>query len=128
MMKTRSFLLLPGFLGILVSCNPVERDCAQFKTGTFESETFLNGELVKSKSVRNDSMEIDYFMGKSDTSMIRWINDCEYIGTKLHPKSRNDQKPLHIKILTTDDAVFTFEYGYVGDKKNKQKGTAKKIN
>ncbi len=114
------------FTLLITGCYNQERDCKNFHTGTFESESYFNGELVKTKSFRNDSIEVDYFQGKSDTSRVRWINDCEYIGTKLHPKSMADQKPLHIKILSTDKNTYTFEYGYVGAK-NKQRGTAKKI-
>lgn len=112
-----------------VSCyNKQERNCINFRTGTFEFETYLNGELAKTTFIRNDSIEIDYFNGKSDTSSIRWINDCEYIVKKLHPKRMAEEKAIHMKILTTQQDTYTFEYGIVGVTKNKQKGTAKKIN
>ena len=74
--------------------------------------------------MRNDSIEIDYFKGKIDTSSIRWINDCEYIVKKLNPRSRAEEKAIHIKILTTRTNEYTFEYCVVGEEK-KQKGIAK---
>ncbi|MBW1297224.1 DNA topoisomerase IV [Aquimarina litoralis] len=118
------FLTSSLFLG----CYQQERNCQQFHNGTFEFETYLNGELAKTTFIRNDSIEIDYFQGKSDTSSIRWINDCEYIVKKLHPKNMAEEKAIHMKILTTDGDTYTFEYGLVGVKKNKQRGTAKKVN
>lgn len=108
------------------SCYTTERNCKKFKTGTFEFESYLNGELVKTTFVRNDSIEIDYFKNETDTSSIRWINDCEYILTNLNPKNMAEEKPLHMKILTTDGNTYTFEYSVVGENK-KQQGTAKRI-
>jgi hypothetical protein len=71
-------------------------------------------------------MEVDYFRGKSDTSSVRWINNCEYVLRNKHPKNRSEEKPIHIKILTTKGNTYTFEYGLVGESK-KQKGTAVKV-
>ena len=125
-MNRFSFLYL--ILSVLViSCYHQERNCKDFHTGTFQFETYLNGTLTKTTFVRNDSIEIDYFQGKSDTASIRWVNDCEYIVKKLHPKNMAEKKAIHMKILATDNDVYTFEYGLVGDKKNKQQGTAQKI-
>jgi len=109
-----------------LGCTLPERNCSKFRTGTFEFESILNGELVKTTFIRNDSIEIDYFQGKSDTSSIRWINNCEYIVQKLHPKNRSEEKAIHMKILTTNQNMYTFEYALVGNT-NKQHGTAKKI-
>ena len=119
-------LLLIFILFSFSSCYQPERNCTNFKTGTFEFESFLDGELVKSRFIRNDSIEIDYFKGKTDTSSIRWINDCEYLIKNLHPNSRSEEKPIHIKILTTENNTYTFEYGLVGETK-KQRGTAVKV-
>lgn len=112
---------------LMASCYQYERNCPDFKTGTFEFETIIDGELEKSTFTRNDTIEIDSFRGKSDTASIRWINDCEYILRELHPKNRAEKKAIHFKILTTDNSTYSFEYGLVGSSK-KQRGTAKKIN
>ncbi|WP_394344198.1 hypothetical protein [Antarcticibacterium flavum] len=55
-------------LVLFTGCYSPERDCASYRTGTFEFETYLNGEIVTSRFVRNDSIEIDHFQGKTDTS------------------------------------------------------------
>ena len=111
-----------SFLG----CYQTERNCSQFHTGTFEFQSYINGELVTTQFERSDSLEIDHFRGKSDTSSIRWVNDCEFIVKAIHPKNRAEQKPIHMRILSTDGDTYEFEYGLVGSTK-KQKGTAKKI-
>ncbi|MGB7843214.1 MAG: DNA topoisomerase IV [Salinimicrobium sp.] len=118
------------FFGLLLfwlsSCYQPERNCKDFKTGTFEFQSYLDGELVKTRFTRNDSVEIDTFKGQTDTSSIRWINNCEYIIKNLHPKNRAEEKPLHIKILTTKGNTYTFEYAIVGDTE-RQRGTAIKV-
>lgn len=111
---------------LLSSCYSPEKDCKQFHTGTFKFESYLNGELVTSTFTRNDTLEVDTFKGSVDTSSVRWINDCEYIIKNMHPKNIAERKPLHIKILTTKNNSYTFEYGLVGDPK-KKKGTVTKI-
>lgn len=83
--------------------------------------------MVTSTFTRRDSIEIDQFRGRTDTSSVRWINDCEYIVKNIRPKNRAERQPLHIKILTTTKDTYTFEYGLVGESK-KQRGTARKIN
>lgn|SRR5690606_3162381 len=115
------------FFLLITSCYSPERNCTDFRTGTFEFETYLNGELVKSTFTRNDSIEIDRFRESVDTSSVRWINECEYIVKNLNPKNMAEEKPLHIKILTTDKHSYTFEYGLVGEP-GKQRGTVQKIN
>lgn len=109
------------------SCYSPERDCDKFRTGTFEFQTYLNGEMVTSTFTRNDSIEIDRFLDKTDTSSIRWINECEYILKNQNPKNMAEEKPLHIKILTSKKNTYTFEYGLVGESQ-KQKGTVTKVN
>ncbi|RZS93679.1 DNA topoisomerase IV [Aquimarina brevivitae] len=111
---------------LVISCTSAERNCTDFHTGTFEFEALIDGELAKTTFVRNDTLEIDYFQGKSDTSAIRWINDCEYIVKKINPKNMAEQKALHMKILTTNKNTYTFEYGLVGSS-NKQRGTVTKV-
>lgn len=123
-MIKRIFQVLP--LVLLASCYTPTRNCQDFKTGTFEFESFLDGELQKTTFVRNDTLEIDYFQGSQDSSSIRWINNCEYILTNLHPKNRAQEQPIHMKILTTDKDSYTFEYGLVGESK-KERGTAKRV-
>lgn len=120
-------VILVLFISLLLySCYNPERNCADFKTGTFEYEALVGTEVLTTTFFRNDTLEIDYFKGKSDTSTIRWINDCEYIVQKINPKSMAEEKAIHMKILTTNGDEYLFEYNIVGDTK-KQKGTAKKV-
>ena len=120
-------ILLALFSLLIASCESPERNCAHFKTGTFQFETLLNGNLVATTFTRNDTLEIDYYQGKADSSSVRWINNCEYIVKKLNPKSMSEEKAIHMKILATEGDFYTFEYSLVGEN-NKQRGTAQKTN
>lgn len=111
---------------LMASCFNAERNCLDYRTGTYEFETYLNGELVSSKFIRNDSLEIEKFQGETDTSSVRWINDCEYILKNINPEGMAEEKPIHIKILTTSKDGYTFEYGQVGDPK-KARGKVKRV-
>jgi hypothetical protein len=124
LMKIAYTLLL--FL-LLISCYQQERDCKAFKTGDFTSETEIEGKKFTSSFARNDSMQIETYEGKIDTFKVRWINDCEYIIQNIHPKNREEKKPVQMKILTTSSKSYTFEYSFVGDSK-KQRGTVTKVN
>ena len=119
------FLLAVAFM-LATSCYEPQRDCQAFKYGTFEFSALLNGKEVTTTFTREGNLEIDYFQGKSDTSEVRWINDCEYIVKKLHPKNISEEKSIHMKILSTAANSYTFEYGIVGASV-KSKGTAIKI-
>ena len=121
------FTIGPLLAFLVFSCYNPERNCQDFKTGTFEYEALIGTEVLTTTFIRNDTLEIDYFKGKSDSSSIRWINDCEYIVQKINPKNMAEEKAIHMKILTTKENEYIFEYNIVGDT-NKQKGTAKKIN
>lgn len=76
--------------------------------------------------MRNDSIEIDFFRGRADTSSIRWINNCEYILKKINPRGMDEERAVHIKILTTEGNTYTFEYGIVGQTQ-KERGTAVRV-
>lgn len=122
----RKILLLLTCSLLLTACFQPERNCGDYRTGTFEFETYLNGEIVTSRFIRNDSIEIDQFQGKADTSSVRWINDCEFILKNLNPDNMAERKPIHMKILTTSKNGYTFEYGVVGETR-KERGSVKKV-
>ncbi len=125
MKKTTLFCVLFLML-ISFSCkNAPKRNCKDFKTGVFTFTSVLDGDSLTTRFVRKDSIEIDFFNNKIDTSAIRWINDCEYVLKQLHPKNKKEEKSIHIKILTTSDSSYTFEFNTVGDSK-KLRGTAYK--
>lgn len=114
------FLLL-----LLSSCYEVERNCANFRTGTFTFEAVSGTEVYTTRIERNDSIEIEYYKQSIDTAEIRWINDCEYVLRKLNPKSMAEEKAIHIKILTTQGNTYKFEFNEVG-KSSKSRATAMK--
>lgn len=114
-----------GFL--FTSCYNQERNCKDYKTGKFEFQQEINGKVEKSVFERTETLQIETFRGKTDTSTVRWVNDCEFVLQKLHPKNRVEKKAIHMKILTTDQNGYTFEYSFVGEP-SKQKGTVKQIN
>ncbi len=118
--------LLALSLLLAFSCYQPERNCDAFKDGTFEFTALVDGVEMTTTFVRDGNREIDYFMGKSDTSEVRWINDCEYIVKKINPKNISEEKSIHMKILSTTKDSYTFEYGIVGSSQ-KSKGTAIKI-
>ena len=111
---------------LLMSCYDAERNCKDFKTGKFQFDYKVNGVTKTTVFERKDSIEIETFEGKTDTSSIRWVNDCEYILQKLHPKNSQEKKAISMRILTTSKKSYTFEFGIVGSDQ-KQKGTVKKI-
>lgn len=112
---------------LFISCYRQERNCTNFKTGKFQFETEIEGKKEISVFERNDTLQIETFRGKTDSSSVRWINDCEFVLQKLHPKGMKEKKGIHMKILTTDEKSYTFEYSFVGDS-NKQKGIVTKVN
>lgn len=113
-------------LFLLMSCYNEERNCEDFKVGKFEFEALSGTEVFQTTIVRNDSIEIDFYQGKSDTSAIRWINDCEYIIKKINPKNQSERKAIHIKILSTSKNEYRFEFREVG-KSTSSQGTARRV-
>ena len=125
------FLLISLSLLVLQSCYEVQRNCKDFKTGRFSFSYTIDGKEITSEFERTDAFNIDYVDGIADSSSIRWINDCEFILKKLHPKNMQEEKAIHMKILTTTDSSYTFEYRLAVKEANKQerveKGTALRI-
>ena len=121
--------VMPLAMAILLvwSCQPPpERDCKAFKTGTFSFTATVDGEEKTTIFTRSENIEIEEFEGAKDTSSVRWINECEYVLKKLNPKNRLEERSIHIKILTTSDSSYTFEYNAIGEKQ-KFRGKALKI-
>jgi len=123
----KKILFVGTFLLVIVACKTPQRDCDAFKIGEFSYEELIDGELVTTRFTRNDTLEVAYFNETVDSSSVRWINDCEWIVKKIHPKSMSEEKAVHMKILYTEGEFYTFEYSLVG-KTKKQRGTAKKLN
>ena len=107
------------------SCYNTERNCNDYKLGSYYSEVIIDSTLYKSEFTRNADIQVEFYNKKTDSSEVRWINDCEMVFRTINPKNRAQRKDVHLKILTTTDSSYTFEYSYVGEKL-KQKGIAYK--
>jgi len=114
------------FLFLFSACYQIERDCTDFQIGVFESTVVIDGVDYISTFTRTDKLQIETFEGKTDSSSVRWINDCEVIFKTINPKRMSERKDIHLKILETTDSTYTFEYSYVGEA-IKQQGTAKTL-
>ena len=116
---------------LLTSCYNKERNCKDFRTGTFEFKYTTDGVEKTGRFIRTDSTNIDYYENKIDTASIRWINDCEFIMKHINPKNMSEEKAIHMKILSTSEDSYTFEYSLAiqhgTQQKHIEKGTATKI-
>src|SRR6476620_4010269 len=122
-MKKLTLLLFAMFLA---SCNDHERNCRDFRTGKFEFSQEINGKKHTSTFIRTEKLQIETYNGKTDTATVRWINDCEFILQKLHPKNMTEEKAISMKILFTEKNTYTFEYSFVGSNK-KERGLVTKL-
>ena len=123
-MKLHYLLLLTLF----ISCYNQERNCKNFQTGTFEFEsTSSEGDSIKTYFTRTIDLEVDYFNNKIDSSYVNWVSNCECILKKINPKDLSEEKSIQMKILSTSKDQYIFEYSFVGDVENRNRGKAKKI-
>ena len=111
---------------LIFSCNDHERNCKDFRTGKFEFSQTINGKKHISTFTRTENLQIETYNGKTDTASVRWVNDCEFILQKLHPKSMKEEKAISMKILFTEKNSYTFEYSFVGSNK-KERGLVTKL-
>jgi len=117
-----------AFFGLLLfSCVIPEKNCSNFKIGEFNFESKTENGVYTSRTIRNDSVEIEFFGSSIDTSKIIWVSECEYILRKLRPKTLSEKKAVSVKIIKTSEKGYLFEYSFVGDKKNKGRGKAFKV-
>ena len=124
-MKRVLFLFI---LTLFTNCYKIERECQDFKTGEFEFFYTIDGEEKSGRFIRTQKYSVDYFDGKIDSSSIRWINDCEFILKKLNPTNNSEDDAIHMKILTTTDSSYSFEYKLAIKKLNKPSRNPKALN
>jgi hypothetical protein len=124
-LKMKKIIFLLPLLTLL-SCYDAEHNCKDFKTGKFKFEFVVDGVKKTTVFERKDGIEIETFEGKTDTSTVRWVSDCEYILQKKHPKNMAEEKAISMKILTTSKDSYTFEFGMVGSDQ-KQRGKVVKL-
>ena len=112
---------------LFISGYSVDRNCNEFRTGSFEFSTSINDSIVKSTFIRTNNYEIEEFKGVKDSSTIRWVNECEFILTKINPKTNQERRPIRIKILRTYANSYDFEYSQVNNPQKINRGTVNKI-
>ena len=100
---------------LLTSCYSVDRDCENFKIGQFEFTYKLNDTIQRSLFTRTLDYEIEEFNSVIDSSSISWINDCEFVLTKVNPKTNQEKRPVRIKIIRTYENSYDFEYSSVNE-------------
>ncbi len=126
--KISSLSILLIIISFSNSCKEIERNCNLFRTGMFYSEINYDGVLFSSTFTRDDkNLQIEKFQGEIDSSKVRWINDCEMVLSPINSKKLSGKKNILIKILTTTDTSYSYEYSFVGENK-KLKAVAVKIN
>ena len=121
-MIKRLFILL-----LLTSCYTVDRDCDEFRTGEFEFSYELNDTIQKSTFIRTIDYEIEEYNNAIDSSSISWVNNCEFILTKLNPKTNQEKRPVRIKIIRTYEDSYDFEYSSVNEPIVIKRGEVKRI-
>jgi len=105
-----------------VECNPKD-----FKTGKFIFEQMVNGKKEITTFERTEKIQIETYKGRIDTATVRWVNDYEFILQKRKPRNSAEKKAICMRIISTKDKTYTFEYSFVGENK-KQTGTVTKTN
>lgn len=118
-----TFLAVVG----LSSCYQPERNCKDFKTGSFLFNYEVADTVKTGKFIRGADFSVDYYEGKIDSASIRWFNDCEFILQDIKSKTA-----IHYKIISTTDSSYTFQYNKAVKDANKdlvvRTGTAYKTN
>lgn len=106
------------FALLICSCYQPERNCQDYKTGAFSFKYVVDGEQKTGKFTRDKQFSVEYYDNKVDSARVKWLNDCEFVLQDLKSKAS-----VHMKILSTTDNSYTFEYSLVGASKKIQ-GTA----
>lgn len=119
--------ILFSMLLLIFSCYKVERNCSNFRFGTFKYERVIGNKLSTSFFIRDNDIEIEYYNNKIDTSKIKWVNECEFILRKQNPINNIEKKPISMKIISTHKNYYIFEFSLVGDNKKRQRGKIVKI-
>ena len=112
---------------LLTSCYTVERNCLDFKTGVFEFSTTISDSIVTSKFKRTNEFEIEMYNGIEDSSSISWVNNCEFLITKINPRTNQEKRPIRIKILRTYGDQYDFEYSGVNNPDKISRGTVRRL-
>ncbi|MGJ8685198.1 MAG: DNA topoisomerase IV [Nonlabens sp.] len=116
------FVVLLLFL-LVSSCYQVERDCSNFKTGSFIWEQESGGKLLTTTFTRTEEFQVETYEGVTDSSRVEWVNDCEWRVIPINPKTNADSRAYLFRILNTTEDSYTFEFKQSGREQTYQ-GTA----
>ncbi|OYU84863.1 MAG: DNA topoisomerase IV [Flavobacterium sp. BFFFF2] len=118
-MNLARILILPVlWCFVVISC--VQKptcDCPQFHDGTYIAVQSIQGKNDTTQIIRKGNEQIETYHGKTDTAIVRWVNDCELIVRPKHPHSIEDRKALSMKIVQTEKNTCLVRYSYVGESK-----------
>ncbi|APQ18877.1 hypothetical protein [Maribacter hydrothermalis] len=124
MIKRIIILLITPVL--FYSCYEPERNCQDYKTGTFKFTYEIDGLKKVGKFTRGEDFSVDYYENKIDSATIRWYNECEFVLQDINSKTA-----IQYKIINTTDSSYTFQYKSAVKDVNKElvvkTGTAFKI-
>ena len=95
--------------------------------GEFEFTYILNDTIQRSLFTRTLDYEIEEFNNVIDSSSISWVNDCEFVLTKVNPKTNQEKRPVRIKIIRTYENSYDFEYSSVNEPIIIKRGTVIRI-
>lgn len=120
-------MLLFGFITILFSsCYSDNRQCQDYRTGSFVWEQEAGGKLLRTSFVRTENLQIETFENKVDSARVEWVNDCEWRLIPINPKKNADSRAYLFKIMTTTEDSYTFEFVQTG-RDQVYRGTAKRV-
>ncbi|WP_405382131.1 hypothetical protein [Maribacter sp. LLG6340-A2] len=125
-MVKKIFITL-AICSIFTSCYEPERNCKEYRTGSFTFFYELDGVKKEGKFIRDEQYSVDYYEDKIDSATVRWYNDCEFVLQDI-----NSKNAIQYKIISTTDSTYTFQYKSAVKDPNKElvvkTGTAYKIN
>ena len=127
MIKLLVRAVLSSFLALFLnSCleNP-NRDCLKHKNGYYKFSFEYNGEVMTSYFKRDQNLGVEVFNKKIDSSSIKWINNCEFIVTKLKPQNNTEKNPVNIRIISTSDSSYVFSFKNAIKKNNQSQEVVK---
>ena len=104
--------------------NP-ERDCLSYKNGFFKFVFKYNEQVETSYFKREKGVSVEVYNGKIDSSSVKWINDCEFILTKLNPQNNLEKNPVNIRIISTTDSSYVFSFKNAIKKNNQSQEVVK---
>ncbi len=113
-MNMKYFIVLFLLFITTSSCYQVQRDCSNFKTGTFIWEQESGGKLLKTTFTRTELYQIETYEGVTDSSRVEWVNDCEWRVIPINPKTNADSRAYLFRILNTTNDSYTFEFKQSG--------------